>query len=212
MFRNLTEEEMKFLNENMIIKEYKKGEQIYSPLERCKYLSLLLSGEVKLVKYSGDGRAQIVAILKKGEVFAEAIVFEELHYPVYVVAEKNCKIGNISKDILIKLSAMNKTFMEGYLSELTKKIFLLNQQIELLSLKTVKDKIIKFLYSQYELQKNNEIHLKFTKQKIGNIIGTSREVVSRNFKELEEEGAFYYKEDRLVLDIEYFNEKIYTFY
>ncbi|OPJ56296.1 Crp/Fnr family transcriptional regulator [Alkalithermobacter paradoxus] len=204
--------EKEFLDKNMIVKEYKKGEQIYSPLQKCKYLSFVLSGSVRLAKYSGDGRVQIVAILKKGAFFGEALVFQELHYPVYVIADKDCKIGNITKDTLIKISSMNEKFMEVFLSEITTKIFILNNQIEILSLKTVKDKLIKFLYNQYELQKSSEFKLPYTKQKIANMIGTSREVVSRNFRELEDEGAFIYKGDKLALDLDYFNEKMYNFY
>ncbi|WP_066071146.1 Crp/Fnr family transcriptional regulator [Alkalithermobacter thermoalcaliphilus] len=207
----LNESEMEFLNKNMIVKEYKKGEQIYTPLNICKYLSFVLGGSVRLVKYSTDGREQIVAILKKGAFFGEALVFEQLHYPVYVIADKDCKIGNITKDTLIQISSMNKKFMEVFLSEITTKIFILNNQIEILSLKTVKDKLIKFLYNHYELKKTHIFKLPYTKQKIANMIGSSREVVSRNFKELEEEGAFHYDKDKIVLNLDYFNEKMYNF-
>lgn len=188
LFSVLTPEDKKILEENMKIRYFEREETLFSPLDRCDYLGFVIEGQVKLCKYSPEGNEQILSFLGKDEVFGEAIVFEGGHYVVTVIAEKNCKIGLVHRETLLTLTQRNRDFTRAFFQELSKKIHLLNNKLEMLSLKTIKQKIGRLLLNLSREQESTNIKLPYSKQKIAFLLGTSREVVSRNFSELEREG------------------------
>lgn len=194
LFSVLTKEDKQFLEKNLECKTYKKGEVIFSPLDRCEHLSVVLEGQVKLCKYSADGQEQILSFLGIEDVFGEALVFEADHYVVTVIAEKNTKVAMIHRDILLALTQRNTNFTLGFFRELTRKIKLLNNKIEMLSLKNNKQKIARYLLHLSKVQRSMTVKLPHSKQKIAFLLGTSREVISRNFSEMESEGYIHQKD------------------
>lgn len=193
LFSALTKEDRTFLEENQEIKTYKKGEVIFSPLDRCQHLSVIMEGRVKLCKYSTDGQEQILSFLGVEDVFGEAIVFEGDHYVVTVIAEINTKVAMIHRDVLLDLTQRSTHFTLGFFKELTRKIKLLNNKIEVLSLKNNKQKIARYLLGLSKVQRSTDIRLPHSKQKIAFLLGTSREVISRNFSEMESQGYIHQK-------------------
>ncbi len=188
LFSVLTQEDKEFLEKHMERKTYKKGEIIFTPLDQCDHLSVILQGEVKLCKYSADGQEQILSFLGGGDVYGEAIVFQGDHYVVTVIAERDTTVEMIHRDVLLTLTQRNKNFTLAFFRELTRKIKLLNNKIEMLSLKNMKQKIARYLLSLSKEQKSSSVKLPHSKQKIAFLLGTSREVLSRNFSEMEKEG------------------------
>lgn len=188
LFSVLTQEDKEFLEKHMERKTYKKGEIIFTPLDQCDYLSVILQGEVKLCKYFADGQEQILSFLGEGDVYGEAIVFQGDYYVVTVIAERDTTVEMIHRDVLLTLTQRNKNFTLAFFQELTRKIKLLNNKVEMLSLKNMKQKISRYLLSLFKKQKNPIVKLPHSKQKIAFLLGTSREVLSRNFSEMEKEG------------------------
>ena len=199
LFSVLTPEDREYFEQNMEIKEYNKDETIFSPLEKCDYLSMIIEGQVKLCKYAADGKEQILSFLGKDDVFGEALVFEGGNYVVTVVAETNCKIGMIHREILLTMTQRNRDFTRAFFSELTSKIQLLNNKLEILSLKTIKQKIARLLLTLSKEQQRTDIRLPYSKQKIALLLGTSREVVSRNFSDMENEGYIMQKGRKVII-------------
>ncbi|MCR1898782.1 Crp/Fnr family transcriptional regulator [Irregularibacter muris] len=199
LFSVLTPTDKEYFEQNMEIKEYIKEETIFSPLDQCDYLSMIIEGQVKLCKYAADGKEQILSFLGKDDIFGEALVFEGGNYVVTVVAETNCKIGMIHREILLTMSQRNREFTKAFFRELTQKIQLLNNKVEMLSLKTIKQKIARLLLTLSQEQQSLEVKLLYSKQKIALLLGTSREVVSRNFSEMENEGYIAQKGRKVTI-------------
>lgn len=199
LYSVLTEEDREYLQENMELKRFKKGEVIFTPLDRCDYLSVIIDGQIRLSKYSADGQEQILSFLSEDDVFGEAIVFEGNNYVVTVIAEKDSIVGMVHRDVLLTLTQRNREFTKAFFSELSRKIEILNNKIEMLSLKTMKQKIARFLLTLSKKQETIKIRLPYSKQKIAFLIGTSREVVSRNFSDLESEGYIVQKNNNIIV-------------
>ncbi|RBP44060.1 Crp/Fnr family transcriptional regulator [Garciella nitratireducens] len=199
LFSMLTQEDRKFLKNHMEQRTYKKGEIIFTPLDQCNHLSIILDGEVKLCKYSADGQEQILSFLGVGDVFGEAIVFQGDPYVVTVIAERETTVQMIHRDVLLTLTQRNENFTLAFFQEFTKKIKLLNNKIEMLSLKNIKQKIARYLLNLSKEQRSSTIRLPYSKQKIAFLLGTSREVLSRNFSEMEREGYIQSKGRNIFL-------------
>jgi CRP/FNR family transcriptional regulator len=198
---SLNPDQQEFFNTRLEKKEYKKDEVIFSPLDKCTSLNIIIRGRIKLCKYASDGKEQIVSILDTNNIFGEALVFEELNYPVYVIADKDCTVGLIKKDVLLELIQCNKQFTLEILEELTKKIRILNEKLEYLSYSSIKQRLARFLMDLSLLQNSNIVKNMPSKQKVANILGTSREVVSRNYSALKDEGYLKEENRAIILDL-----------
>jgi CRP-like cAMP-binding protein len=196
----LTPEDLEYLHQHMEVKSYRKNQTIFTPMDRCDHLSMIIEGQVKLCKYTADGKEQILSFLGVDDVFGEAVVFEGGNYVVNVVAEEDCKLALIHRDVLLELTQRNKDFTQAFFQEFTRKIKILNNKLEMLSLRTMKQRIARFLLSLSKEQgKENKVRLPYSKQKIAFLLGTSREVISRNFSELEEEGYIIQKGRKTII-------------
>lgn len=172
----------------MEIRRFNRGDTIYTPLDICKHLNIIIEGQVKLCKYLADGQEQILSFLYSDDVFGEAIVFDKNNYVVTVIAEMDTKIAMVHRNVLLNLTQRNKDFTLEFFREFSNKIRILNNKVEMLSLKTIKQKIARFLLNLSDEEDKIQIRLPYSKQKIAFLLGTSREAISRNFSELENQG------------------------
>ncbi|HEY5560901.1 MAG TPA: Crp/Fnr family transcriptional regulator [Clostridiaceae bacterium] len=198
-FKSLNISEEDFLNKNMNIKSFDKGEIIFNTEDICSSLAVVINGELRLMKYPTENQEYILEILKEGDVFGEAILFDNTNYPVFVIASKKTQIGFIAKESIIHLMEVNADFMEAYLNVLCSKIKNLNFKIDMLTQTNIKGRILKYLSTLKKEQGIDRVELNMTKQTMALLLGTSREVLSRNFSELEREG--YIKQTKDFIEI-----------
>lgn len=197
----LNDEQQDFINKNIEIKKYKKDDYLFSPLDKCTTVNFILDGKVKLCKVTKSGNEQIISVLERGGIFGEALVFDALNYPVYVIADKDCVIGMLRRNAIIELTKLNSEFTLNYFIELSKKIKILNEKVELLSYSSVKQRVAKYLLNMSIIQRSSKFELSHSKQRISEIIGTYREVVSRNFSSMERDGYFKVEDKTIILNI-----------
>ena len=204
----LNNEDVEFLKTHMKESFYEKGQTIFSPNDCCRHLSIVLKGQVKISKYNSLGKEQIISFLDENDVFGEALVFNGIDYPVYVIAEKDSTIGMIEKEVILQLTARNTEFTKVFFEELSSKILMLNNKVELLSYSNIKQRLAFFLIRTAKLQGSQSFDLPHAKQKIANLLSTSREVISRNFSDMEAEGYIQSKGKKITIDMNKLNSLI----
>ncbi|USK44264.1 Crp/Fnr family transcriptional regulator [Cytobacillus oceanisediminis] len=77
IFKELPSESIQLIDKRIIKKSYLKGERIMSEYDVAKGVYFVHSGIVKLTKQDEHGNELIVCIKKKGEIFAEANLFNQ---------------------------------------------------------------------------------------------------------------------------------------
>jgi len=77
LFRSMTAEQMKFVQERTVMREIRRKEVLYLPGEPGDRIYLLKRGVVKISALPEDGREVILALLRKGEVFGEEAVLDD---------------------------------------------------------------------------------------------------------------------------------------
>lgn len=181
------EELIKKLKKRFKTKKIIKGMTIHNSYSKCNELTLVIKGELKVLKYNIDGKEQLISSLNKNELFGGPLVFSEGNYPADVIASKDTEIIEIYKKDILELFHEEK-FVIFFLKELGNRILNLSQTIDYLSENSIELRILKYLKNQC-LKKNFEtIYLDINKTLIAKEIGSVREVVSRNFKKLENKG------------------------
>jgi CRP-like cAMP-binding protein len=168
------------------VKHVGKNDILHFTTEELKQVSIILKGKLKVVKYTSEGYEQVLKYLNKNESFGEGLIFSGESYPSYIVAEEDSKVLEISREGVLELFRENEEFLVLYLNEISKKLLNLSNVVDILIIKSIKERIIKYFSLLYKQQKSNIIYFK-SKQKIANDIGSVREVVSRKIKELIDE-------------------------
>jgi CRP-like cAMP-binding protein len=77
LFRAMTEEQMRFVQQRTVMREIRRKEVLYLPGEPGDRIYLLKRGVVKISALPEDGHEVILALLRKGEVFGEEAVLDD---------------------------------------------------------------------------------------------------------------------------------------
>ena len=194
----LAENDLKFLedNESEIRQEFQKyaikktipkGEFISLEGDSCNYMAIVLSGRVRVYKVSETGREITLYHLEKGEgcILTASCILSKKNFPAISIADENV-------DVLIIPSNVFRYWMEkfeswrNYIFELlSKRLALVILVVEEVAFKRMDTRIAEFLLSN---QSSASTQLKVTHHQIADELGTSREVVSRILKDMENDG------------------------
>ena len=186
LFKSLSENEIEKIENNASVRNYANNEVIHNPHEKCDSLSIILNGNARVCSFMNIGNEQNLKNLTEGDIFGEALIFSEKHYPSYIISNTPTTVMEISKLYLLN-ALKNEKFLVSYLHSIAEKIFNLSFMIEILSLSTVEKRVSKYLLSLSQIQESNNIYIPYNKTQIANKIGTSRETVSRIFSKLKKE-------------------------
>jgi CRP/FNR family transcriptional regulator, cyclic AMP receptor protein len=193
LFRDLDNYELEKIVDISISREWKKNSHVFlqgDPLENVYFIN---EGKVKIYKSDVNGKEQIVAILKKGEMFPHVGFFRKGGYPGYSEVLEPASL------VVVPISQFEKVLVENpHLSikvfkVLGEKIVDLQERLEAQILNNTYEQIIKLLIRLGELhgekQEDGTIVLKsdFTNKDLANMIGTTRETVSRTLTKLKKD-------------------------
>ncbi|PKD97852.1 Crp/Fnr family transcriptional regulator [Macrococcoides caseolyticum] len=169
------------------IQHYKKLNHIFYDQTEMTHFYFVEEGTVKIYRTDVNGKEQIVNFFGPGELFPHHAFFRTGPYPANAVVVEDAKILSISKNEFETLVNMNPELsikMFKYLGNLIvdlqkrlqEKILEPTPQQLLLMLKR-----LALMHGEVENNDFTKILLKINKQELANMLGLTRETVSRNF-------------------------------
>ncbi|MBI2679060.1 MAG: Crp/Fnr family transcriptional regulator [Candidatus Koribacter versatilis] len=192
LFANLSEGEMAFLVRRAVSRQYKAGEAIFGEGEPCQGLYVVESGRIKVFKMSAGGREQVLAIDGPGASVAELPVFDDGAYPASATAITDARLVFVSKQDFRALCLEHPEVALRVVKIVGGRLRRLVGIIEELSFTTVRHRMAALLLnlakrSGTKTARGVEFTLPATQQDIAGMIGTVRELVSRNLSRLQAE-------------------------
>lgn len=199
LFQEIEEKELMPLMQcmNARIKNYKAGEYVFLSGDTINDIGVVLEGTVDIIKENLAGNRNIVAILKQGDMFAEGIVCTvERISPVSVRIREDTKIIMIPYERVIKSCGNSCTFhirlIQNMMVILGEKNVRLNQKMELLILKGMRDKLATFLLSEVEGSRNNIFKIGMNRNELAQYLNVSRTSMCRELARMKDEGLIDY--------------------
>lgn len=189
--------------------DFKKNEILFLEGDNCNAIGLVLEGEIDVNKGVTIGKKVIIAKIKPGEMFAEALVFSDNHqFPSTIVAASDSKVLFISRENIIKMCSKYPDLIERFMGILSTKISILNNKVSLLSMKSIRQKILFYMTKEGKNNKSSFLWIKITKQELAQKIGVERPSLSRELLKMQEEGIIVMqgKKISIISDI---NEYLY---
>ena len=192
IFEGIEEEDIKKMLKCFDAKTrtFKKDRTIVTNIINIKMIGIILEGTANVERYDYNGNRSIIEKLEKNSVFGE--VFSRLGSDISVIATSDCEVLFIEYEHLIKRCrkgcVYHSILTNNVLQLLSKKIVDLNKRLEILSKRTIRDKLL----SYFELLANNNpkrsFNLPFTYTDLADYLSIDRSAMMREIKNLKEEG------------------------
>ena len=185
-------------NKNIVTYEkYNKGEIIYFEGDECKNVSIIIKGEISITTYNYDFITEINH-LKDNELFGDSLVLSsDNRYLGNVNAIKDTTLCIIPKENWINL-LKNETILKNYLEIVSNKVFKIQSKVKILSQKTIRDKILFYILTEYKRTNKKEIKIK-SKEALAMYLNIPRPSLSRELINLKNEGILDFNRYSITL-------------
>ncbi|WZL74610.1 Crp/Fnr family transcriptional regulator [Clostridiaceae bacterium 35-E11] len=189
-------------------KRYRKGTIIFMEGDRGEALYLIKSGKVKILKNSTDGRELILNIYGSGDVFAEVTLFNEVNYPATAEVIEDATIGVMMNRDVEELVKHNAELALQIIKVLNKRLYMAQMKLKQMALSDTYVRTAQMMMKlahEHGVEKNGvmELKLALSRQELANMIGTTRETVSRALSQFKKEGSIEIKGKKIIIkDIE----------
>jgi CRP/FNR family cyclic AMP-dependent transcriptional regulator len=189
LFEDLAEGDLAVIGGLTITRKYHKDMIIFREAEPGEGFYYVKSGKVKILHTALDGREHIINILGPGEVFAEVLLFQKGGYPATAVALDDSVIGIIKNSDLEQAVLQYPTIALHLIKVLSQKLLHAQMKIKTLAFSDTYVRTAQNLVNlarQYgkQTERGLEIDIDMTRQELGNLVGTSRETVTRALSSL----------------------------
>ncbi len=214
IFKTNSEQLLCDIRENAYLKEFKKNETLISEMDDCNCIYILLSGNVYLYKIDSNFRRKIIFILKEFEWINEEYIANEKNV-VFCEAMNDVTTLCISKDILLKLMKDNNDLCSTLFRNMACKSSRLYRQLKNASTtvsidKKLSSKLWKLSQDYGKVTTNGiEIQLNLSTTFLADMIGTKRETISRELKQLSIKGYIIVENKKITVKSQ---EKLAEFY
>ena len=184
---------------------HKKNDIIYNQATPISKVYLVSKGKVKVVYYTEDGNEIIKAILTKGELFGEkALLGDHVQNEQAIALTDNTQLCPLSLDKMYELMRDNGRFSLEISKIISFRLKKTERRLERLLFKDAKTRLLEFIQDLVEEQAASakdavEINHFYTQNDIANLIGTSRETVTKLLNQFKQEGILEYSRRTITI-------------
>jgi len=203
LFSTLSDDDFDKLSHIFIVRVYRKNQIIFLEEETGNYMYLVLSGKVKVAKSAASGKETLLAIHRPGDFFGEMSLLDGKTSPATVSAIEDSKIISVSAADFHKHLLHNENVLLQIINVLCARLRQVWQTQSMSS--SAADARIRL--GIHQLAKKHGIRdahgtiidLKITHQELAEMVGTSRETVTRVLAHLRKKGIIEINQRRITL-------------
>lgn len=182
------------------ISDFKKGELIFLNGSKINYIGLILLGNVQIIKEDFNGNQTIISLLKQGDLFGESYACTGLSIiNATVLASSDCKILFIDYNKIINVCSSNCSFhtklIENMIKILAYKNIILNQKIDFMSKRTIREKLIAYFGGEMQKAKSKKFIVEYKRQELADFLCIDRSALSRELCNMRDEGLIKFNKN-----------------
>ena len=189
LFADLDDRELASIAAVAKTRRYAKDDVIFYADEIGDIFCLIREGQVKVTMISPEGKEIILKLLGPGDFFGEMALLDDEPRSATVVATEPLEIVTIWRHDFLQILQENFTLTRKLLAELSRRLRSASSRIESLATMDVYGRLARFFLDlardQGKVLDNGYVAVtRPTHQAMANMIGTSRETVSRLIHDL----------------------------
>jgi len=173
-----------------------RGHQVYWQGDACQGIAFMLSGSIRVYKCSENGREISLYEIVPGEtcILNASCIIGRQGYPANAVTLADCTALLIPADSFRRLMERHEALRVFIYALLGQRLAEIMELVEEVAFRRMDDRL-----RDYLLEKSTDGILRATHQAISNELGTSREVVTRLLRDLENRGEVHVSRNEITL-------------
>jgi len=189
LFAELDDRELAAIAAVAKARRYAKDDVVFHADESGDIFCLIKEGQVKVTMISPEGKEIILSMLGPGDFFGEMALLDDEPRSATVIATEALEVVTIWRTDFLQILTENFSIAKKVLAELSKRLRNASNRIESLATMDVYGRLARFFLDlardQGKVLDNGYVAvIRPTHQAIANMIGTSRETVSRLIHDL----------------------------
>jgi CRP-like cAMP-binding protein len=199
LFSGLGETDLAAFSELTRERSYPKGSVIVFEDDPGDALYLVAAGQVKVVLIAEDGREVILSVLGEGSFFGEMAVIDEEPRSAHVIAMDDSSLLVLRREDFHSRLRSSPEVAISLLKEISRRLRRADEKIGSLVLLDVNGRVAHLLLRMAEDEGGDRITRKLTHHTIAQMIGSSRETVSRTIRDLADKGLVEVSRKAIVI-------------
>ena len=206
LFASMDERDLAEIADLLIDRKFPKDAVIFEDGSMGDYMYVIHQGEVKVTKMSEDGREKILEILGEGGFFGEMALLDRQPRSASVKTTRACTLLALSRQDFMALLRRNPDISLELIRELSRRLREDNEQIRGLLFERVEGRTRRLLRRRATEELPDQPGFSatppITHQQLADLVGTSRETITRVIKELKDEGWLDQEGKRYIVPVE----------
>ena len=206
LFKNISENEIPraLIYLNAHVKEYKKGQYIYSFGDNVKFASMVINGLVHIQKEDYWGNTDIRAGINSGELFGEIYAcFPNIESGISAIAAADSIIMHLDINKLTVPPPSEAPFynalFRNFISAVAAKNLILTEKLEHVTQRTTKNKLLSYLSSCYRKAGGAVFEIPFNRQQLADYLAVDRSAMSAELSKLKRQNIIDFKKNKFTL-------------
>lgn len=203
LFRTLDEADLEEIADLLIERKFPKDSVTFEEGVPGDYMYLIQEGQVKVTKTSEDGREKILEMLAEGDFFGEMALVDRLPRSASVKTTRPCVLLALSRQDFLGLLRRSPEISMELITELSRRLREADEQIRALLFERVERRtrhiLLRLARDPHPTRPECLLTSSITHQQLADLVGTSRETITRVLKGLRDEGWLEQQGKRYVV-------------
>lgn len=199
LFSGLDARTREVVEQHSALRAVRKNTVVIQKGDESGVLYVVISGRLKVTVADGQGKEVILNTLGPGDYFGELAILGDMPRTATVMSLEDSKLLTLSRKAFLDLVREQPDIALAVIRNLTERVSQLTEQVGRLALGDVYSRIRDVLNAQAVEEGGVLVTGRFTQSEIAQMVGSSREMVSRVFKDLREGGYIRLDDKRVVI-------------
>jgi len=205
LFLNISIENLKHLLPclNATTKNFEKNNIIFHQGNKINKIGIILEGSLLIEKVDFWGNNTILKTLTKNNIFGEIYAFENHPLEISIKASTNCKILFLNFNKIMhpcKIACnFHTTLIINLLQIFAKKAIYMNKKIDILSNRTIEEKLLTYLKTLSIQKKSKTFEIPYNRQELADFLVVNRSALSKELMKLKKLGILNYNKNIFTL-------------
>ena len=162
-------------------------------------LYVVATGQVKVVLIGEDGREVILSVMGPGEFFGEMSLLDDEPRSAHVIAMEDSSLAVLRREDFEGILTSTPQIALALLRELSRRLRRADEKVGSLVLLDVQGRVARLLLDMAGEEGGERITRRLTHHTIAQMIGSSRETVSRTMRDLTDKGLIAVQRRDIVI-------------
>ena len=194
LFAGISREEMPEILDclDKRVVEVSKGDPVFLEGEPARYVGVVLSGGVQIVRDDYYGNRSVLTMVAPGGMFAEAFVcagLDALPVSAFAVQSSAVLLLDCSRVMTGCDCLFHSRLVYNLLRGMARKNLALTEKIRFMSRKTTREKLMEFLLDQAKRRGSAAFTIPYDRQALADYLGVERSAMSAELGKLKKAGV-----------------------